>query len=47
MRGPGVRANRALPRCGGEDKGAEVLKEERHIQGRDEGDAYPSRDQAR
>lgn len=47
MRGPGVRANRALPRCGGEDKGAEVLKEEGHIQRRDEGDAYPSRDQAR
>lgn len=47
MRGPGVCANRALPRSSSKDKGAEVLKEEGHIQGRDEGDAYPSRDQAR
>lgn len=47
MRRPGVRANRALPWGGGEDKGAEVLEEEGHIAGRDEGDANPSRDQTR
>lgn len=47
MRRAGVRANRALPRGSGADKGAQVLEEEGHIAGHDEGDADPPRNQAR